>query len=703
MIKRMNLKLLFPILALVLFVFLPKPAMAETSNRYFKISIDFLEKSNNKYHRPTQKFYLDNLEDGSVLIDFSSDEFSDLGVSGKLVYNKSINAIDIINVNNQDSKFSMDLLIDANDLGGAKDLTFNLVGDNRMKGSLQLMAYSNGTNSLTGNGSLNIVGNNNSSCLLIYGDGWKILNANIKLRNTATGLECNGAYGLEIINSTIDIQSLDNQSNDTKLGYAYPIYGIYSSLMEINDSDITMKLRGDLPYGLFSGANVTLNNSKMIIDTEGKDAAFPVYLSTSGGNLVLDVINSEVYLNSHLNKEGLPEGQEILSLGTSLNGPEYSTFLNVSGSIFESQGETAAIYGNVQFKESLNDVYVKKELKDKKVIYPIESSSDKKKLGTFDDKSVPFRFVRIEPHLKTFEIDADSQPIDQKTYEFVRWEVEGFIIDNPTEKKATVKIPVLWNKKASLKAIWKKNDGSIKAVPVATDSTVIYRMPQKIVYKTPLSDMPYLVGYPDMTIQPEGNMTRGEAIATVVRLERIKEKDGKSLKESKKTIYSDVKDGAWYKKYITYAYDHGWLERKPGEAFYPDRPITRGELAQLISHIDRKNAAVAPFADVKGHKYEAAINQAYGNERIKGYGDGTFRPDGQIKRVEVATMLNHLYDRHPDKRFIDQHTNIITPFKDLDRRHWGYYELVEAFEAHEYVRNDKNEEEWIRLIDASVK
>ena len=98
---------------------------------------------------------------------------------------------------------------------------------------------------------------------------------------------------------------------------------------------------------------------------------------------------------------------------------------------------------------------------------------------------------------------------------------------------------------------------------------------------------------------------------------------------------------------------------------------------------------MSPFEDVKGHKYEAAINQAYGNDRIKGYEDNSFRPDGQIKRVEVAAMLNRLYERKADKDFIDKYNSIITVFSDLDKSHWGYYELVEAFESHEYVKDEK--------------
>lgn len=695
MYQQKNWKLFLSLMVLVLAFFLPKTVGAESVEQW-ELYVEFSQPDLNKITVINNEAYdLRSLEDGKILVDFDSPKFKDYGISGKLVYRKANNTIEFQSVNNVNSNYHINLNIGERI---SKDLTYRFVGANDIKGQLDIRNLGRGKTIFTGDG-LRMTNKIFESTLRLSDGPWQISDTKIQVQYEPNklyqqmGLEYSGTYPMEIINSTIDIKNDPLVNSDN-----HDFYGIYSQgPMDFFNSKIRILGKNKVAYGLWSTKNISFNESNVNIETEGKIQSFALAAQTFR-DVSLKLLNSEIYLNAKLAKDA-EEGS--LACGLSSFG---NLVTNVSNSILQTQGNTGALQAVLEFREKLHDVYVKENLNEDKQIYPIRSKEDKINLSSsFDGSSSGYKFVRIEPHLKSFTIDADSQPVDQKTYEFVRWEVEGFIIDNPTEKKATVKIPVLWNKKASLKAIWKKNDGSIKTVPVATDSTVIYKMPQKIVYKTPLSDMPYLVGYPDMTIQPEGNMTRGEAIATVVRLERIKEKDGKSLKESKKTIYSDVKDGAWYKKYITYAYDHGWLETKSGEAFYPDRPITRGELAQLISHIDRKNVAVAPFEDVKGHKYEAAINQAYGNERIKGYGDGTFRPDGQVKRVEVEMMLNHLYDRRPDKRFIDQHHNIITPFKDLDRHHWGYYELVEAFEAHEYVRNDKNEEEWIRLIDSAVK
>lgn len=215
--------------------------------------------------------------------------------------------------------------------------------------------------------------------------------------------------------------------------------------------------------------------------------------------------------------------------------------------------------------------------------------------------------------------------------------------------------------------------------------------------KEPVQDIftheQYIFGYPDDTIRPDGDMTRAEAIAVVARLQKL------DLSDKTSNIYKDTKAGMWYNAAINAAFREGYLLEKEGENIRPNDKITRAELALLISHIDKKNDKVAPFEDVKGHKFEAAINQAYGNERIKGYPDGTFKPDNSITRAEVATMLNKLYDRYPDKNFIDANQNLVHNYKDMSYKgHWGYYELVEAYHTHKFARLANNMEEWKAII-----
>ncbi|WP_138159992.1 S-layer homology domain-containing protein [Peptoniphilus catoniae] len=269
-------------------------------------------------------------------------------------------------------------------------------------------------------------------------------------------------------------------------------------------------------------------------------------------------------------------------------------------------------------------------------------------------------------------------------YRFIEWNTShdgrGKTFTWDTIVNENIKVYAIWNQKSS---------GGFRDHYVPLEKTE---------EKTE-SHKAYIEGYPDTTIRPEGNMTRAEAITIVVRLQ------GYILTDGTNTVFSDTEKDSWYNKYINAAYSAGILEEKAGDKIRPDDNITRAELAKLISYIDKKNDKniEAPFGDIKGHKYESEINQAYNNGRIKGYPDGSFRPDGDITRSEVAAIINRLYYRSPDKKYIDDNQAFIKQFKDLEKSHWAYYELVEAYEGHEYVRVYNIMENWKSLIKNQVK
>ncbi|WP_282924787.1 S-layer homology domain-containing protein [Peptoniphilus genitalis] len=706
MYKEKNFRLFLTILALVFVVFVPRTTMAE-SGENLNLIINFMNfDQQNEIKVINTKYNLDSLEDGQILVDFSNPNFNKFKISGKIVYDKTSNTIEFKSINNTESNYEILISLDVNN---TRDINFNFQGKNDIKGSFSLSSDGRNPKATLVAPDLKISSHYFDGSFLYSAGPLQIVDSNIQIENN-DGPGIVGIGPMEFINSNIDIQCGFFHGTG-RLSEESACIKLYNPML-FDRSSLYIKGWGDLPFcGIYNGGNLTFNDSKAKIETEGKKYNVALALDKYDNESAVNIINSKVDLTSKLT-DGAKEGATafaIQGIGSFSSSTNPGRYINITNSILQTQGDSCAIdRTTLNFNEKLHDVYVKKELNEDKQLYPVKSIVDKINLSIAPRDELPkYKFVRIETHLKSFNIDADSQMVDQSIYDFIGWEAKGFIIDKPKDKKTTVKIPMVWDDNASIRAIWKKkDDGTITVVP-ETKYETIYKTntvyDTKTVCKNTLSAMSYLAGYPDNTIKPEGNMTRAEAVATLVRLERLKNKDGRSLQDKDKSLYSDVKDGDWYKKYINFAFHQGWFEEKAGEKFYPDRPITRGELAQLISHVDKKNSAPASFDDVRGHKYEAAINQAYANGRIKGYEDGSFRPDGKIKRAEVATMLNHLYDRRPDKSFIDKHSNIITSFKDLDKNYWGYYELVEAFEAHEYVINDKGEIEWVRLIDSNVK
>lgn len=77
------------------------------------------------------------------------------------------------------------------------------------------------------------------------------------------------------------------------------------------------------------------------------------------------------------------------------------------------------------------------------------------------------------------------------------------------------------------------------------------------------------------------------------------------------------------------------------EAFAPERSITRAEFAALLARaMGLVEEQAGGFRDVAaGAWYSGAVGAAYQAELIKGFEDGTFRPDAEITREELVVMI----------------------------------------------------------------
>ena len=209
----------------------------------------------------------------------------------------------------------------------------------------------------------------------------------------------------------------------------------------------------------------------------------------------------------------------------------------------------------------------------------------------------------------------------------------------------------------------------------------------------------YIFGYPNGTVRPNGSITRAEAAAMLARLLNIE-----AIGSAAKPQFTDT-ESSWYNKAINAVVFRGIMKGYPDGRFRPNAPITRAEFTQMISTIDNKPYGVAPFADVPGHWAERAIGSEYQAKRITGYPDGLFRPDANITRAEAAVILNKIFERKYDNLSLLKCKNpqMIKRFTDLDESFWGWNDMVEATNTHEYVRRYKEdvlkrvEEDWLLI------
>ncbi len=105
--------------------------------------------------------------------------------------------------------------------------------------------------------------------------------------------------------------------------------------------------------------------------------------------------------------------------------------------------------------------------------------------------------------------------------------------------------------------------------------------------------------------------------------------------------FADVKTEAWYYETVAEIFEKGLMTGITDDRFMPDAFTSRGMVVQTLYRMEGEPTAENDsFSDVADGKYYAkAAAWAAEKEIVKGYGDGTFRPDSFITREELAAML----------------------------------------------------------------
>lgn len=205
----------------------------------------------------------------------------------------------------------------------------------------------------------------------------------------------------------------------------------------------------------------------------------------------------------------------------------------------------------------------------------------------------------------------------------------------------------------------------------------------------------YVIGYPDGTVHPNGQITRAEVATIFFRLLRDEVRDGAFTTSN---TYSDVAYGKWYNNPISTMSALGIITGYPDGTFKPNKPITRAEFAAIAARFDEtQSGKSATFSDVIGHWAAKEIGIAYYNEWIKGYPDGTFKPDQNITRAEAMTMINRVLERKPESP-ADLLTNMNKWTDNMDTSKWYYLDVQEATNSHGYTRKTFNYELWRQML-----
>ena len=112
--------------------------------------------------------------------------------------------------------------------------------------------------------------------------------------------------------------------------------------------------------------------------------------------------------------------------------------------------------------------------------------------------------------------------------------------------------------------------------------------------------------------------------------------------------FEDIDEDDWFYDDVVAAAEEGYINGMEPGKYEPLGKLTRAQFATMIAramNYDSNPDVEASFPDVKDDHYaKAAINFCYENDIIRGYEDGTFKPDKTISRQEVAAILARAFN-----------------------------------------------------------
>mgnify|MGYP001043796674 CR=1 FL=1 len=207
----------------------------------------------------------------------------------------------------------------------------------------------------------------------------------------------------------------------------------------------------------------------------------------------------------------------------------------------------------------------------------------------------------------------------------------------------------------------------------------------------------YVIGYTDGTIRPSNNISRAE-VATIFF--RLLTDEARTQYDKTTSSFSDIKDGAWCCRAVSTLTNMGIIKGYTDGTFRPNADITRAELATIIARFAKLDVNTKTFSDITGHWAQKSIELAAGNGWINGYTDGTFRPNKSIIRAETFAMINRVLDRQTENVSDLLPTSDMNMWSDnLNENAWYYKDVQEATNYHKCDRvGDSVYEKWTEKV-----
>lgn len=203
----------------------------------------------------------------------------------------------------------------------------------------------------------------------------------------------------------------------------------------------------------------------------------------------------------------------------------------------------------------------------------------------------------------------------------------------------------------------------------------------------------YIAGRTSTQAAPNADITRAEVAAILYRLLTP---EAKSAYGTNINRFKDVPAGAWYETAVSTLANMGVISGYQDGTFGPQRNITRAELATILARFCDTSGSAAVldrFTDISHSWARKYINLAAEAGLVYGYTDSTFRPDQNITRAETIVMVNRILGRSASA---DTVVKGYKTFSDVPTGAWYYWDIVEASNGHSFSM-DGSTEKWTAL------
>ncbi|MBD2012808.1 S-layer homology domain-containing protein [Microcoleus sp. FACHB-53] len=180
--------------------------------------------------------------------------------------------------------------------------------------------------------------------------------------------------------------------------------------------------------------------------------------------------------------------------------------------------------------------------------------------------------------------------------------------------------------------------------------------------------MGFISGFPDGTFRPQQNLTRVQALVSLV--------SGLGLGSGNANLLVFYSDRAQIPSYATEAIATATQQRlvvnyPKTNQLEPMRNITRAEIAALIyqalvstgraeaiasPYIVSPNLSLPSFSDIQQHWASEFVRRLANLNLVTGFADGSFKPDEPLSRAQYAALVVKVFNPtaiRPDTKFID--------------------------------------------------